>query len=221
MTAAASGTALTYIAAGATRATGSGILVPSNSSIKSLQDLKGKKIAYTQGTSSQYLIIQALKKAGLSTSDVTLVNMKQPDAALAFAKGKVDAWVTWDPYTSEGQTTLGAKMLVDGEGLSNNRDFILASTQFAKNHKAVSKTLVKYLGADMKWANTHHSEVVKLLTKSLKMKKSVVEKMVARRNWTLTPMNDAITKEEQKIADTFYENGVIKKSVDVAKYVMK
>ncbi len=59
--------------------------------------MKGKRIAYTKGTSSQYMVLMALRKAGLTTKDVTLVDMGQNAAAVAFAKGTIDAWATWDP----------------------------------------------------------------------------------------------------------------------------
>jgi ABC-type nitrate/sulfonate/bicarbonate transport systems, periplasmic components len=93
------GTKLTYVAAGYSKAKGSGLLVKKSSSISSIEDLKGKKVAYTKGTSSQYMLLAALKKAGMSASDITWVNMDQSSASVAFSKGKVDAWATWDPYT--------------------------------------------------------------------------------------------------------------------------
>lgn len=62
VTALASGTKLTFVAGGSTNATGSGILVKKNSGINQLSDLRGKRIAYTRGTSSQYMVLQALKK---------------------------------------------------------------------------------------------------------------------------------------------------------------
>lgn len=220
VTAAASGTDIAYIAAGATRSSGSAILIQENSAIASVTDLKGKKVAYTQSTSSQYLLLMALQKAGLSKEDVTWVNMKQSDAAIAFSKGKVDAWVTWDPYTAQGEVTQNAKVLTTGEGLSNNRDFILSTQKYAKKHKKVNKLLVKYLAADMTWANEHPKKLVKLLTKALSMKQDIVEKMVSRRDWTLRTVTDEVVAEEQQIADVFFENGLIKKQINTTDNVI-
>lgn len=216
VTAAASGTDIAYIAAGASRSSGSGILVQKDSDIDSVKALQGKKVAYTQSTSSQFLLLQALSKAGMSASDIEWVNMKQADAAIAFSKGDVDAWVTWDPYTAQGQVTQQAKLLTNGDGLSQNRDFILSTQQYAKKHEAVSKYLVKYLSEDMTWANEHPKALTKLLTKALGMKQTIVAKMVDRRDWTLTPMTKAIAKEEQTIADVFYENDLIKQRINVS-----
>lgn len=216
VTAQANGTKLTYVAAGTSKANGSGIVVGKNSGISTLSDLKGKKIAYTKNTSSEYLLRKVLKKAGLSTSDVTMVNMDQSSASVAFSKGKIDAWVTWDPYTAQAQIKQNAKLLISGKGLSNNRDFILSSKSYAKNNAEVSKYLVKYLKNDMQWAQTHHAKLITMLSKSLKLSKSVVKKMVERRSYSISKMNSAITKEQQKIADLFYEEGVITKKIKVS-----
>ncbi|MGQ4574027.1 aliphatic sulfonate ABC transporter substrate-binding protein [Leuconostoc pseudomesenteroides] len=220
VTAQASKTDIAYIAVGASKSSGSAILIPKGSSISNISELKGKRIAYTQGTSSQYLLLSALKKAGLSSSDVTLVNMKQTDASIAFGQGKIDAWVTWDPYTAQAQVTQNAKVLTTGKGLSKNRDFILSTQSFAKKNKKVSAYLVKFLSEDMKWANSNKTKVTQLLVKSLNMKKSVVEKMVKRRDFTITGINSSVVKEQQDIANLFYEQGLINKKILVSKAVL-
>ncbi|KRN98894.1 aliphatic sulfonate ABC transporter substrate-binding protein [Companilactobacillus kimchiensis] len=210
------GTRLTYIAASSSKAKGSGILVKKSSSISSLKDLKGKKVAYTKGTSSQYMLAAALKKAGLSTSDITWVNMDQSSASVAFSKGKVDAWATWDPYTSQAELTQNAKLLTNGVGITNNRDYILSMQSYAKKNTEVSKYLVKYLEEDMEWANNNHSELITMMSKSLKVSKSVVKKMVERRTYSISAMNSTYVKEEQKIADLFYEENLIENKVTVS-----
>ncbi|ABJ62250.1 aliphatic sulfonate ABC transporter substrate-binding protein [Leuconostoc mesenteroides] len=220
VTAQASKTDITYIAVGASKSSGSAILIPQSSSLSKISDLKGKRIAYTQGTSSQYLLLSALKKAGLSSSDVTLVNMKQTDASIAFSQGKIDAWVTWDPYTAQAEVSQNAKVLTTGKRLSKNRDFLLSTKSIAKKNKKVSSYLVKYLSQDMKWANNNKSEVSKLLAKSLSMKQSVIEKMVKRRDFTMTGITSAVLKEQQSIANLFYEEGLINKKITIKDTVL-
>jgi len=216
VTAQSAGTDLAYVAVGSTKAKGSGILVKKNSGINSLKDLKGKKIAYTKGTSSQYLLLQLVEKAGLSVDDVDWVNMDQSSASVAFAKGKIDAWVTWDPYTAQAELTENAKALSTGVGMSNNRDYILSMQKYAKAHKTVSKYLVSYLEDDMQWADTHHTKLINMLSKSLKLKKSVVRKMVERRHYSIRGMYASVVKEQQEMADNFYKNGITTKKITVS-----
>ncbi|WP_445623395.1 aliphatic sulfonate ABC transporter substrate-binding protein [Lacticaseibacillus paracasei] len=217
VTAKAAGTDIALIAAGATKEYGSGILVGKNSQITNLKQLKGKTIAYQKGTAAQYLIIQALKKAGLSTNDVKLVNMDQSSASVAFAKGSVDAWVTWDPYTATAQVNQGAKLLTNGTGLAKNRDFLISTQNYAKTHVALSKLLTTYINDDMTWANNHHTQLIAMLSKTLKLSDAVIQKMVERRTYAmaLVKADSSIVDEENQIANTFYQEGVVTEKVDM------
>ncbi|QOP48539.1 aliphatic sulfonate ABC transporter substrate-binding protein [Lacticaseibacillus paracasei] len=217
VTAKAAGTDIALIAAGATKEYGSGILVGKNSQITNLKQLKGKTIAYQKGTAAQYLIIQALKKAGLSTNDVKLVNMDQSSASVAFAKGSVDAWVTWDPYTATAQVNQGAKLLTNGTGLAKNRDFLISTQNYAKTHTALGKLLTTYINDDMTWANNHHTQLIAMLSKTLKLSDAVIQKMVERRTYAmaLVKADSSIVDEENQIANTFYQEGVVTEKVDM------
>ncbi|WP_125711095.1 aliphatic sulfonate ABC transporter substrate-binding protein [Lacticaseibacillus porcinae] len=221
VTAQANGLDFVYVAAGSDKVQGSGIEVKKTSGITSLADLKGKTIAYTKGTSSQYMLIQALKKAGLSTSDVKMVSMDQATAAVAFAKGTVDAWASWDPYTATAEVNNDATLLVDDTGLAKNRDFLISTETYASKNKDISKLLTKYLGEDMTWANNHKSQLTTMLMKMLKLKKSIVTKMVDRRTYSFGSVTDSILKEQQSIADVFYQQKVVSKKVDVTKATVK
>jgi sulfonate transport system substrate-binding protein len=68
----------------------------------------------------------------------------------------------------------------------------------------------------MTWANNNHSELITMMSKSLKVSKSVVKKMVERRTYGISTMNSTYVKEEQKIADLFYEEGLIENKVTVS-----
>lgn len=221
VTAQANGLDFVYVAAGSDKVQGSGIEVKKTSGITSLADLKGKTIAYTKGTSSQYMLIQALKKAGLSTSDVKMVSMDQATAAVAFAKGTVDAWASWDPYTTTAEVNNDATLLVDDTGLAKNRDFLISTKTYASKNKDVSKLLTKYLSQDMTWANNHKTQLTTMLMKMLKLKKSIVKKMVDRRTYSFGSVSDSILKEQQAIADVFYQQKIVTKKIDVTDATVK
>ncbi|WP_155286986.1 aliphatic sulfonate ABC transporter substrate-binding protein [Lacticaseibacillus zhaodongensis] len=220
VTAAANGTKLSLVAAGSSKSNGSGLVVKKNSSIKAIKDLKGKKIAYTTNTSSQYMVLKVLKQAGLSTNDVKLMDMSQSAAAVAFAKGKVDAWANWDPSTAQAELTYKGRMLVNGTKVDvNNRD-VLISGQYASNHKTATQLLIQYLSEDMDWANTHKSKLVTLMSKKLKLSKAVVSRMVNRRIYKFSAMTTETTNEEQAIADLLYQEGITKKHITMSDYVL-
>lgn len=218
----AAGADFVFVAAGSTKSNGSGVLVKKASSIKSIQDLKGKRVAYTKGTSSNYLLLSALKKAGMKSSDITWVNLDNAAASVAFNKGKVDAWATWDPMASTAELTQNATLLIIGNhGISNNRDYVLSTRDFANNNQEVSALLIKYLQDDMAWANQYQTKLVKMLSKSLNLSKKIVTRMVERRTYAMTAMNQTTIKEEQAVADLFYEEGLIKKQVTIKNAIAK
>ena len=216
----ASGVELTYVAAENTQAKNSEVLVGKDSGIDSLADLKGKKVAYTKGSSSQYMVFQTLKKAGLGVNDITWVNLTQDAAAVAFANGSVDAWATWAPMSTKTETSGTAKVLVNGEQTgADNRHFIIPSKQFAKNNQDVTKLLITYGEEEMEWINDNHTEVIDSLAKILKVPKKAVRLMVERQTFSLQKMKESYVDEEQKIADEFYDEGILAKKVDISKHV--
>jgi sulfonate transport system substrate-binding protein len=94
----AAGAPLVYLAYDPPAPKGEAILVPKDSPLKSVADLKGKKVALNKGSNVHYLLVRALEQAGLKYTDIQTVFLAPADALAAFARGSVDAWVIWDPY---------------------------------------------------------------------------------------------------------------------------
>lgn len=81
--------------------------------IKSVKDLKGKKVAFAEGSVSQFFLNVLLKEAGLAQTELEAVNMTAGDAGAAFVAGKVDAAVTWEPWLTRGRAAPHGHLLVD------------------------------------------------------------------------------------------------------------
>ena len=108
--------------------------------MRSLADLKGKKIALNKGSNVHYLLVKALEKAGMAYADMQPVFLPPADARAAFERGAVDAWAIWDPFLAAAEKQLGARVLTDGTGLVSNHQFYLASRPYAEQQSA---TLVR------------------------------------------------------------------------------
>jgi sulfonate transport system substrate-binding protein len=91
------------------------IVVPKNSPIKSIAQLKGKKIAVSSGSSDDYQLLTVLTKNGLTTKDITLTNLQPAPALAAFTSGSIDAWDIWPPYVQQLTQQYGARVLVTGK----------------------------------------------------------------------------------------------------------
>lgn len=209
-----------YVAVGFSKYEGSGILVPNDSDIQDLNDLKGKKVGFAKGSSSHYLIVKALEKVGLQYTDITPAFLNPGDARVAFEQGTVDAMVVWDPFTASTELHSDGKLLVDGEGLTTDRDFFVASESFAKENEEIISVILEEIEKSSEWANNHHEELVKMLAPILNIDEESIEKSVERRIYGVEEITEDTIKEQQEIADTFYRLEIIPKEINVEE-VMK
>src|SRR4029077_16738960 len=116
----AAGAPLVYVANEPAAPLSEAILVPKDSPIRGVAELKGKKVALNKGSNVHYLLVKALEKAGLSYADVTPVFLKPSDARAAFEHGDVDAWAIWDPFQASAEVAIEARTLANGDNLVSN-----------------------------------------------------------------------------------------------------
>ena len=149
----AAGAAIVY-AAGQPITNGQGILVPKDSPIRSIADLKGKRIGFTKGSSAHNVVVQTLEKAGLTYADITPVYLTPPDAGPAFANGSIEAWAIWDPYFAIGETKQNGRILINAREVTKTNSFYIANREFAKNHGAILQQIVDVTTATGKLGRT-------------------------------------------------------------------
>ncbi len=216
----AAGAPLLYVGAEPPAPAGEAILVPKGSSIATLAQLKGKRIAYTRGSNANYLLVRALAEAKLGWTDITPVNLAPADGPAAFQQGAVDAWAIWDPYASAARDTLGALVLHDGTGLVPNREYFLASRSFASGNAAILKAVLAEVASCDAWSVGHQSDVTDLLTATSGLPRPVVQAAVSRLAFGVGPMTQAVVAQQQKVADAMAASGLIPDAVKVGDAVM-
>ncbi|RVJ49375.1 sulfonate ABC transporter substrate-binding protein [Sinorhizobium meliloti] len=197
------------------------IIVPKDSPLKSVADLKGRKVALNKGSNVHYLLVKALEKAGLSYSDIEVSFLPPADARAAFEKGAVDAWVIWEPFLAAAEAATGAKQLADGSGVVDNHEFYLASRNFVDAHPEVVDTIFASLGEVDSWINANRSDVAEQFAPALGLPKDVLEVAVERRQYGVKPITPEVIAAQQKIADTFHELGLIPNAIRVDDAVRK
>jgi sulfonate transport system substrate-binding protein len=126
----AAGAPIQYVAYEPPAPKGEAILVPKDSKLTSIADLKGKKVALNKGSNVHYLLVKALEKAGVKYSEIEPVFLAPADARAAFERGAVDAWVIWDPFQAAAEAATGARTLADGTGIVSNYQFYFSSKKF-------------------------------------------------------------------------------------------
>lgn len=212
----AAGAPLVYLAYDPPAPRGEAILVPKDSALKSIADLRGKKVALNKGSNVHYLLVKALEHAGLKYTDVKPEYLAPADALAAFTRGSVDAWVIWDPYEAAAEALTGARILADGTGLVPNYQFYIASKKFlAENGKVVDVVLAALNEAD-DWTKNHIDDVAKQLSPSVGLPAAVLATSLGRESYGIRPINDEVIASQQRIADTFFKLGLLPKAITVS-----
>ncbi|MBH8576673.1 sulfonate ABC transporter substrate-binding protein [Nostocaceae cyanobacterium CENA369] len=217
----AGGTPLLYIAYDPWSPKAEAIIVPKNSPIKSVAELKGKKIAFAKGSNSNYLVVKAIETAGLKYSDIKPAYLAPADARAAFEGGNVDAWAIWDPYLAVAQQATGARTITDATNLAPNRGYYLARQAFVDSRSDLLKTVLDEVSKLNNWAANNPKEVAKFLEPELGIKAAVLEIAEKRREYGVLPLTDKVIATQQDIADTFHKIKLIPKQIQVKEIVWK
>jgi sulfonate transport system substrate-binding protein len=211
----AAGSRLVYLAAAPDAGKRSGILVRADSGITKIADLKGKRIAFTRGSSAHNVVVRLLATAGLTYADIQPVDLQPADAAAAFRNGGIDAWAIWDPFFALGQRFPNARTLSDAQKAPSNR-FFLAGADFAAQNPDTVSTFVDELDRASRWAAAHPAELAALFS-SVTGVDPEVEKVVAGRDvYTIHYLDTTIIRQQQQIADAFQQLGLIPHPVHVS-----
>ncbi len=215
----AAGADLVYFGHEPPAPTGEAIVVPKNSAIRSVKELKGKKVALNKGSNVHYLLVKALEKAGVPYADITPVFLPPADARAAFESGAVDAWVIWDPFLAAAEKQLDARILADGTGLTANHQFYLASRPYALRHPEIVNAVLEELAKVDAWGKANPKQVAESLAPLLGLDKSIVEVAATRFSYGVTPLSPQVVAVQQNIADTFFALKLIPKKLVIADVV--
>ncbi|MDA8453388.1 sulfonate ABC transporter substrate-binding protein [Acidovorax sp. GBBC 3334] len=211
----AAGAPLVYAGATVPRPAVEAVVVPKGSAIRSVADLKGKRVAYNKGSNVHYFLVKLLEKHGLQYRDVQSVFLAPPDARAAFERGAVDAWVIWDPFLASAEKTLGARVLADATGVANNRAFYFTSRDFATRNADVLRIAIDEVNAVDTWISRNKGEAAAELSQVLGLDRSITELFVGRVGYGTRVVTREILAEQQAIADTFFDLKLIPKKLNV------
>lgn len=216
----AAGADLVYVGYEPAAPTAEAILVPHDSPITRVADLKGKRVALNKGSNVHYLLVRALEEAGLSLSDIQPVYLPPADARAAFESNRVDAWVIWDPFQAAAEQQLKARTLRNGEGLVDNHQFYLSSRTLAEQHPEIVEILLEEVDKTGQWVEANQAEAVALVSPLLGLPEAITQQAVTRKPFAVKPIGEREVSAQQKIADTFHALRLIPKPINVAHAVL-
>ena len=211
---------IVYVA-GSPITNGQGILVPANSSIRTIADLRGKRIGFAKGTSAHNVLIATLEKAGLSYEDITPVYLSPPDAGPAFANGSIEAWAIWDPYFAIGEKRQNGRILINAYEVAKTNSFYLANRDFANTHVRETRDVIDGLAEAARWAEAHRADVASALAAVTGVPLEVQVVAADRASFVIGPVTDEIIATQQAVADRFHKLGLIPKQIAVRDIVWR
>ena len=211
----AAGADLVYVGNEPPASTGEAILVPKDSPIRTVAELKGKKVALNKGSNVHFLLVKILEKAGVQYRDIDTVFLTPADARAAFERGSVDAWAIWEPFLAAAQRQTSARILADGNGVVSNHQFFLASRSYAAKRTDVVAIVLEEVAAVDQWAKTNQKAAAAALQPQIGLDQATLELALSRGGYGVTPVSDPVLAEQQSIADAFYDLKLIPKHINV------
>jgi len=192
------------------------ILVPANSPIHTVADLRGKRIGTNKGSVGHYLILAALRRERIPFSAVTIDYLMPADAKAAVGGGSIDAWSTWDPYVSIAEVQDHFRPIVDATGLPlTEAVYVTSSAAIASKRPLLEDFLTRQARAQS-WAHQHPEAYAQLYSKQTGLPIDVTRQVVRHMDYEVVPIDAEVIRQHQDTADLFLEAGVIHQPVNAS-----
>lgn len=214
----AAGYPLVYVAS--TPSAEHAVLVQKDLPIKTLAELRGRRVAFARGSSAHNVTVKALALAGLTLKDIVPAYLAPADATAAFNGGTIDAWVVWDPYYAIAQQRYEARVIADtSDKRLASASYYLSSRDFAGKYPAVLSAALDEIGKLTAWSGRHRDELARLAAGVTSIDEKSWQTAFARAGFTFGSVTPAQITQQQQLADTFYELGIVPKKFTVADIV--
>jgi len=156
------------------------LVVAKDSPLRSLRDLKGKKIAATRGTDPWFFLLRSLATVGLTQDQVTIVDLQHPDGRVALERGQVDAWAGLDPHMAASQLEAGSRLLYRNVAF-NTYGTLNAREDFLAQHPDLTRIVLQQYARARQYAAAHVDETAALLADASHLDRRVAELQLRER----------------------------------------
>lgn len=222
LAAATGGAPLRIVAVRRSQARSIAILVPKDSPIQTVADLKGRNVVISsaRGSISQYLLIRALANAGVKETDVNIGFVMPTDALPAFNAGKIEAWATFGVYQAFAEEQ-GARVLLSGEGINTGLTFITASDEVLTDpvRRQAINDVLKRLAKALDWARNNTDQYAEVFARVNDIPLPVSRRLQSWGIEALEPVEDRDVDALQQVDDLFVEKKIFPHGVKVAELV--
>lgn len=197
---------------------GHAILVPKDSPLQSVEELKGKRVAFKRGSSAHGVLIKFLRNADVALDDITQIDLSPPDAIAAFDNGAIDAWVIWDPYLALAEARPNTRVLKTSEGLNSKYGFYSANGDYTRNNPELIPRIVEEIRKVGIAGQQNLDQTIASFASETGLSPEVMRTYLTRKGADLGkhgPVEDRHVEYEQALADDFLAIGVIPSKLDI------
>jgi sulfonate transport system substrate-binding protein len=192
------------------------LLVLPQSPIRTVQDLRGKRVGTNKGSVGHHLVLAALQRANIPFDQVTIQYLLPSEAKAALEGGSVDAWSTWDPYVSIGEVQDHLRPVVDGTGLPITDGVLVTNVESIAGKRAALADFIARWARAQRWALEHSQAYAKLYASLTGLTLETTSQVIRHMNYDVVPIDQAIMRDHQEVADLYLKAGVIHQRVDVS-----
>ena len=190
------------------------LVTKGDSAIKTVADLKGKRVAVTRGTDPHIFLVRALAESKLTEKDVKLVLLQHADGRLALERGDVEAWAGLDPIMASAEVEGGARLFYR-KPEANTWGVLNVREEFAKANPEIVKRVLKVYEAARKQSLANPAELTKSLVAATKLPETVIARQLERTELTHGPIGKPQADSIIAAGLALQEAGVIEPGVDV------
>jgi sulfonate transport system substrate-binding protein len=206
---------IVYVAAEPPAPHGAALIVPDQSTVRRVSELRGKRVAVNRAAQAHYLLLKALEEAGVEPHELEIC-FETPERALrSFQAGSIDAWAIWDPWLSSARLDFGARVVRDAQGLLNNSAYYVARRDFVERSPDLVDELLTQLHMAAHWAKKDPGRAADLLAPGIGFSSRALAASLERE---LRPvaLSNTLLDAQQEVADTLLRLQLIPRHVSVA-----
>jgi ABC-type nitrate/sulfonate/bicarbonate transport system substrate-binding protein len=187
--------------------------------IADLQGLKGKKIGIAKGTGAEIFWRQVEEKYGLKPADYQVIDIEAPEMVAALERGDIDAFAVWEPWPTRATMSIqGAKILLDSEGLVQNRNFIYMSRSWIEKNRPAAEQFVLALCEANDIINNDRPEAAKMVEKFLNMPVELANELMPKLDFHMYLEDQSLTAVKDS-EDLLISRGKMKTPLDYGSYI--
>lgn len=194
------------------------LVVRKDSPVRSVADLKGRKVAATKGTDPFLFLLRSLHGAGLRREDVQIVHLQHPDGRVALEQGRVDAWAGLDPHMAASELDAGSRLIYRNVDF-NTYGFLNVREAFARNHPAAVRHVLAAYERARHWILTHPEETARILAEEARLSPAVARLQLQRTDFSSPIPGQVHVDALRAAAPILAAEGLVRKGTELNRVI--